>query len=628
MVPPFQYVPLAPEEVRVIRIHGRPSDSPSDLKASLLHAPISSHFECLSYVWGHNEKSHVLLVNGDSLPITRSLYDALSHFASLACRFPVDEDLGSSLTPPIWIDAVSINQDDDAEKSRQVQIMDRIYTGRGVYAWLGPDDDECAVAITFLKTLKEQVESGGVEKFVQADAAASVFSRLAEPCVKMLRSYLFDEHDQATPQLRAIQRFFSSSYWSRTWIIQEVMLAGDVTFSCGGSFIGREALRMSMFMLAAFFPACRPARACCGDNIEKIPMSASATLGMWGDADVNTVMKALCVCQISMGPYDLEDRKKLSGVAATDPRDYIFGMAGILNQDFTRLGINVDYSLTVQEVFSAFASAYLEAHGDLELLGFSQFPKRTQGLPTWVPDWSMGIAPPLCLTAGQAGFKACRTRKSSLLISRDPWTLHIVGSRIGRVCRLVKSPMDDLEAEVHMVLRDLYQMLDEWQGPSPYPSSSAKEEALWRTAIADAESVEFLDNHNVAQETEQRTRATERMRNCFNVLQNFVGQKIANPDYTPDRQTEDELVAYTLNAGIAMLFRRAFMSDSGHIGLGPTHMLEGDLVAVFAGATTPSILRPCSLEGFEYVGEAYVHGLMDGEDESQAAKEMQSFSIA
>jgi hypothetical protein len=59
--------------------------------------------------------------------------------------------------------------------------------------------------------------------------------------------------------------------------------------------------------------------------------------------------------------------------------------------------------------------------------------------------------------------------------------------------------------------------------------------------------------------------------------------------------------------------RRPFMSSSGYVGLGPAGMLAGDLIVVLFGSHTPFILR--SLEGNQYllVGEAYVHGIMDGE---------------
>jgi hypothetical protein len=50
----------------------------------------------------------------------------------------------------------------------------------------------------------------------------------------------------------------------------------------------------------------------------------------------------------------------------------------------------------------------------------------------------------------------------------------------------------------------------------------------------------------------------------------------------------------------------------GNIGLVPTNAKVGDVVAVFTGGLIPIILRPESGH-YTFVGDAYVHGIMDGE---------------
>ncbi len=61
--------------------------------------------------------------------------------------------------------------------------------------------------------------------------------------------------------------------------------------------------------------------------------------------------------------------------------------------------------------------------------------------------------------------------------------------------------------------------------------------------------------------------------------------------------------------------RKCFVSDAGHVGLGPVEMQLGDAVVVPLGATAPFILRPgaADTEPWTYVGEAYCHRFMDGE---------------
>jgi len=56
--------------------------------------------------------------------------------------------------------------------------------------------------------------------------------------------------------------------------------------------------------------------------------------------------------------------------------------------------------------------------------------------------------------------------------------------------------------------------------------------------------------------------------------------------------------------------------DRGLCGIGPRLTQPGDVVVLLLGARTPYVLRPRGDRGFgcfEVVGEAYGHGIMDGE---------------
>jgi hypothetical protein len=62
--------------------------------------------------------------------------------------------------------------------------------------------------------------------------------------------------------------------------------------------------------------------------------------------------------------------------------------------------------------------------------------------------------------------------------------------------------------------------------------------------------------------------------------------------------------------------RRLFTTDSGYLGLGNHHMVAGDVTAILFGLHVPCILRPLFDKpeyGYAFIGEAYVHGAMNGE---------------
>jgi hypothetical protein len=58
--------------------------------------------------------------------------------------------------------------------------------------------------------------------------------------------------------------------------------------------------------------------------------------------------------------------------------------------------------------------------------------------------------------------------------------------------------------------------------------------------------------------------------------------------------------------------RRFFVTKDGRMGLGPHGLLVGDIIAILRGASMPTVLRK-EMDGYTFVGFAYVHGVMNGE---------------
>jgi hypothetical protein len=60
--------------------------------------------------------------------------------------------------------------------------------------------------------------------------------------------------------------------------------------------------------------------------------------------------------------------------------------------------------------------------------------------------------------------------------------------------------------------------------------------------------------------------------------------------------------------------RRLGVTENGWMGLVPAMAREGDAVCVLRGCEVPVLLRDDGgRRGWSFVGEAYVHGIMDGE---------------
>jgi hypothetical protein len=82
----------------------------------------------------------------------------------------------------------------------------------------------------------------------------------------------------------------------------------------------------------------------------------------------------------------------------------------------------------------------------------------------------------------------------------------------------------------------------------------------------------------------------------------------------------EDIEAYLLDGTDSSRFANAFemmstlfATTNGFMGIGSSNMQIGDSICVLFGGEVLFILRPFK-DGYQLVGECYVHGLMHGED--------------
>ena len=127
---PSIYHPLPQGAIRLLTLHPREA-------GGLIYCSFSIHsnyddtsmpsYFALSYVWGPKSPTFHILINGERSAIRENLYNFL---------------LQSAPCDGLWIDALCINQQDNPERSHQVQLMGSIYRqAQMVWAWLGAAED-------------------------------------------------------------------------------------------------------------------------------------------------------------------------------------------------------------------------------------------------------------------------------------------------------------------------------------------------------------------------------------------------------------------------------------------------------------------------------------------------------
>lgn len=165
-------------------------------------------YTALSYMCGRDEPTHQIFVDDRRFLVRRNLYDFLSYQNSI------------SANEWYWIDAISIRQDDLAEKGAQVRHMGSIYEMAGtVLVWLGMPRPDTEAALSFLNFAESNFGDSAVGDRLQHAFQGDI-----------------------TRVTTAIEELFARDYWWRLWPVQEIVLARQIVIQCGRESIKWDSL--------------------------------------------------------------------------------------------------------------------------------------------------------------------------------------------------------------------------------------------------------------------------------------------------------------------------------------------------------------------------------------------------
>lgn len=211
-LPAYRHRALSrPSETRVILLE--PALEPgAPLRCDIVHVDrLALHlsdagpdrYTAVSYTWGEPDFAEDLVVDG------RAVYKITHNVDVMLRRLRRRREVLN-----LWIDAVCLNQADDAEKSVQVQLMGDIYArALDVVVWLG--DEAPAVtrpAFAALRSLALVDRANGV-------SAPTVARRAVDVC--------------ETIPLSALNTLLCSPWFGRRWVVQEAALAHVATVHVG-----------------------------------------------------------------------------------------------------------------------------------------------------------------------------------------------------------------------------------------------------------------------------------------------------------------------------------------------------------------------------------------------------------
>lgn len=411
-------------------------------------------------------------------------------------------------------------------------------------------------------------------------------------------------------------------YWTRVWIIQEVTVPQQVNILCGTMkvpfhhfaaatiFLGFHCVRTGIKSgISALIDPTETAKlnqmALSSDSYGHLIGSRRRFQQMAGpEDDLLGLLKKTCLDN----DFALDRR-------ATDPRDIIYGILGMAT-DVKTIGIKPDYrgSNTIQDVFTETTRALLK-RGRMIVLAWCRHPLKSPGLtdlPSWVPDFTSAILSPCCEDKNYPLFLASgngiNTSRQAIFDSpKGPKFLALNAQKVDTIL-MVSSPWhgEDFDFEsCHHYLKTIVSYC-EMAKSSPSKRGSPLSlinwaEALWRIPSAD----QAYDG--------ARKRATPALEKDYKELKFIIENVNSLQGLEALRNMSDSCNFYRLAIGYQHA-RKVFMSNDGYVGLVPATATMWDVIVVVPGANMPFVLRKHLWQDtYTLIGEAYVHGIMDGE---------------
>ncbi|KAH8662385.1 heterokaryon incompatibility protein-domain-containing protein [Xylariales sp. PMI_506] len=579
----YDDVPLDPnrKEIRILIIHyGRNNGL---VECFLRVTPLdeqASPFKALSYVWGNADDPTTIKVNGRLLTVTKGLASALRSLGGLG---PHRTDASGQHTLPLWVDALCINQGDIAERSQQVRMMGDIYSrAERVLVWLGDGDRFTDYAISRMNStsFRDRMEVFPVQQ--------------RQP-----------SHDEVMVDVIFKLVLCKRPWWRRLWIRQEFILAKDFPlFVIGEHSISWEYLLHCFLLLPRSwdFPELqdcwRNCRKAVGHHLE----SSNLSVGIHPIA-----MERIRTTFHDEGGFTLwyAFQYVLRNSAAANPRDYVYGLLGLLNQK-DQDAITLDYAVDPMQLYRQVGYILWKQYPEetlSNLLPILTFNVADDSLPSWLPDFR--VLP----LRGWQDHRAIQCPGPWHQQSKDVFkfqenVLSIQGILFDTVSSVIVAPQqfNDIQ-EIVPFLRDiessLYAAINRPISPlHPLHSLGALKhqdtvlQTLTRSSIDD-------DNLFTGWEDEQVWAALLRPESLG-----------LDPDGVPQSQPDQLFARLSTRLTGKLLGRKVLISDIGFVGVGASQIEVGDMVTWIFGTTAPLVLRP-SQGGYRIVGSAYVSGLMD-----------------
>ena len=645
---PYRYSILPKDSIRLLAL--LPGNRSAPLQCKLHRADVPGvnspkgasgpTFEALSYAWGDSNLCQNLYCNNSVIKITQSLFDALIHL-----RHP-------KKTRTLWVDAVCIDQDNNDEKIEQIPLMKDIYQHAScVVIWLGLADKSSGRALDLIRLAAKclRQECG-------KSMPTSIWARRFREPFSDDRNKQWGFPPKEDLKSWPVAAIFERSWFFRCWTFQEAALARKATIQ-----IGAHLLDWADLCVACDFFANK---------------GYGAVAGVLGK---NFVI-VLQLCWPSRIARRLQEWKPIPlmplltttiDTQATLPKDRVFGVLALADKDTQNYFSPSEsvgspkYNMSIRELYTDVARFLLDddaskygypfelltrvKHYPLEQGEQEKRIKDDEGLiPSWVKRWhtpepefkldreGYEVQPMDNIIDGSNFCTGGPNFHAPVSDPQTPYEISLHGfifapisktANIFRPSLLSRSRIWDLILEIRSVRKERN---------TPYPTGESMDEAFAltltmarkpRSSTHEAETYHAIDFQTFCVwfyeksiprlKRQGRFDDINRLRTEWEAeyerLKSLVGEDVMCPAFWEDLQ-------------LRCVGRKLFSTSNGYIGIGNITLEPGDLVCVFLGGRTPFIIRPVG-EKYEFVGDCYLHGIMQGEAMEEGLQRRQLITL-
>lgn len=665
--PPFSYTALSQdkETIRLLLLHPRHRDDPISCNLFEVELSRAPRYEAVSYRWvedkGNNGKQ--ILLNDCAFPVSTNVFRLL-------------QDFRSSLLPRIvWIDSICINQRCNKEKSHQVGLMGKIYSSATlVTIWLGSPslDTSREFVMDLLHRMRGDLQrvppsprvaieswlARFTKAFQQQDAAressdsqefrhklvGAIFGVLAFRMIDQFRinslfstvsakAYRNAAQYRRTSQWTPFIHLLEHDWFERVWVAQEVVLAPEARIMYGRvlydweDFIQGVNVFASNIILTGLLQWTKDVNK--RTMVPTLHYSNAATMHAWR---ARRITKG--------GPPSFKDvicSTRL--LKATDPRDKVFGVQGLAGPGEMKW-TEPDYNKNVREVYVLAAERLIAESGAFEVLAHAGtghidvgHPGAVSGLPSWVPDWNIfPMVAPLGYVDGLAKYRAGgnaahgkvfggfqldgASRSLTLrgfeldaiaevgtpLVLSSAFGAGALGYETGELA--VLGATLDASREIIFTSGRIHDPYQHTGVPTPL------DDVFWRLLIGDRTETEWPAPASARELFDTWSAGLRIFQDAHSQLQKRgVDQPVG------DNQITRSIPGHRFGALIVRAWhgRKVAITNKGFVCLIPRFANPGDAIWLVEEAQTPYVLRPKGERGgYEFVGDCYGHGVMDG----------------